>query len=219
MREPVQAVRDPDEVQSSRHKILDTAERLFAQHGFAGVGLREVADRVGLGKSSLFHHFPSKVRLYGAVVERVFRDFDARLASCDGGGKSAIDRLHAWTDTAIDALTEHPSWAALLLRRVFEGEVLDLEDEGRIEQVFDGIIARVSAALRDGIDSGEIRAVSIPHTIHTLIGMTVFYFAASDLGESLLREPLQSPAQVRTRREHIHDYIQHALRACAEPRS
>ena len=41
----------------SRAKILDTAEALFSRRGFNGVSLREVADRAGLGKSSLFHHF------------------------------------------------------------------------------------------------------------------------------------------------------------------
>ena len=53
---------------SSRDKILEVAEALFAQRGFAGVGLREVAESAGLGKSSLFHHFASKVQLYLAVL-------------------------------------------------------------------------------------------------------------------------------------------------------
>ncbi len=45
---------------SSREKILDVAERLFSRGGYAGVGLREVAEQAGLGKSSLFHHFNTK---------------------------------------------------------------------------------------------------------------------------------------------------------------
>src|SRR5262245_46184599 len=62
---------------STREKILETAEPLFARLGFAGVGLREVADRVGIGKSSLFHHFENKIELYMAVHERVLNAFDA----------------------------------------------------------------------------------------------------------------------------------------------
>ena len=45
---------------SPRDKILDAAEALFARRGFAGVGLSEIAEAVGLGKSSLFHHFQTK---------------------------------------------------------------------------------------------------------------------------------------------------------------
>jgi len=51
-------------VPSSRDKILDVAEALFARSGYSGIGMREVATEVGLGKSSLFHHFESKQSLY-----------------------------------------------------------------------------------------------------------------------------------------------------------
>ena len=46
---------------SSRDKIYDAAEALFARRGYAGIGLREVAAEVGLGKSSLFHHFATEL--------------------------------------------------------------------------------------------------------------------------------------------------------------
>ena len=72
---------------SSRDKILDVAEALFARRGYAGVGLREVAKQVGLGKSSLFHHFPSKAELYLAVLLRVFERIDERVRpSLEAGG-------------------------------------------------------------------------------------------------------------------------------------
>src|SRR4030095_2130327 len=65
--------------QPPRDKILDCAEALFARRGFAGTGLAEVAETVGLGKSSLFHHFPSKAELYAAVVARILARIEGRL--------------------------------------------------------------------------------------------------------------------------------------------
>ena len=58
---------------SSRDRILDVAEVSFARRGYAGVGMREVAEGVGLGKSSLFHHFRSKADLYSAVCVRILQ--------------------------------------------------------------------------------------------------------------------------------------------------
>jgi TetR/AcrR family transcriptional regulator len=59
---------------SSRDKILEVAEALYARRGFAGVGMREVAEAAGLGKSSLFHHFRSKAQLYlGGRARRAHR--------------------------------------------------------------------------------------------------------------------------------------------------
>ena len=63
---------------SARDKILDAAEALFARRGYAGVGMSEVAEAVGLGKSSLFHHFPTKAQLYAAVADRILREHRGR---------------------------------------------------------------------------------------------------------------------------------------------
>jgi AcrR family transcriptional regulator len=54
-------------------RILDAAEALFAQRGYEGTTLRDVAAEVGLRTPSLYNHFPNKESLYAAVLERGIR--------------------------------------------------------------------------------------------------------------------------------------------------
>ena len=54
-----------------RARIVQTALELLAERGYEGMSLQLVADRVGLHKSTLFHHFKSKEQM----VEEVLRDF------------------------------------------------------------------------------------------------------------------------------------------------
>ena len=77
------AAETPSE-QSSRERILDAAESLFARRGYAGVGLRELAEMVGLGKSSLFHHFASKPQLHAAVCARILSRIADRVDEIAG---------------------------------------------------------------------------------------------------------------------------------------
>ena len=56
--------------EATAERILDEAEALFAERGFAGATLRDVATRVGIRNPSLYNHFPSKECLYVAVLER-----------------------------------------------------------------------------------------------------------------------------------------------------
>ncbi|HJO25008.1 MAG: helix-turn-helix domain-containing protein [Myxococcota bacterium] len=70
---------------ATREAILDAAEALFAERGFAGAGMREIAEVSDLTPASLYNHFRSKEALYEAVLARaltplleILRDFASR---------------------------------------------------------------------------------------------------------------------------------------------
>ena len=82
-------------------RILDAAEALFAEHGYAGTTLRDVATRVELRIPSLYNHFPSKNALYAAVLERgigpvlaILGEFGAQAAARPDPG-AVIERVMA----------------------------------------------------------------------------------------------------------------------------
>ncbi|TFV99763.1 TetR/AcrR family transcriptional regulator [Leifsonia flava] len=53
-----------------REQIIVEASAVFASRGFYAASLREIAEQVGIGKSTLLHHFSSKEELLAAVIER-----------------------------------------------------------------------------------------------------------------------------------------------------
>jgi AcrR family transcriptional regulator len=205
-----------DRAPSSREKVLDVAEALFARHGYAGVGLREVADAAGLGKSSLFHHFRGKSQLYFEVLGRVVGRIHERLVPVLAAGGDPAVRLERWVDALIDALAEQPASARLLLRALVEDETpreaLPPEAE-RAEAIVDATLEGVRRLLREGIASGAFRAVSDAHTVQTLIGATVYHFASGELGEGLLGRPLLSAEAVSRRKRELRELLRHGLAA------
>jgi AcrR family transcriptional regulator len=54
----------------TRTRILDTAERLFAEHGYAGTSLRHIISEAGVNLAAVHYHFRSKEGLLEAVVTR-----------------------------------------------------------------------------------------------------------------------------------------------------
>ncbi len=201
---------------SSREKILDVAEALFARRGFAGVGLREVAEMAGLGKSSLFHHFRGKAQLYLAVMGRVLERIDQRLSPIVASAGSPLERLDRVIDAWIDALAEHPTTARLLLRGLFEDD--DLPDAAAeaiaaTDRTLAGIVDRMLGLLREGIATGELRAVSARHTLQTVIGATVYHFASGEFGESMFGRPLFGAEAVRRRKDEVRNLIHAGLAA------
>jgi AcrR family transcriptional regulator len=205
---------------SSKEKILEVAEALFAVSGFTGVGMRQIAAAVGLSKSSLFHHFPTKLELYGEVLDRVTERLE--IGFCDEAEHRgmAAEQLDHWIESLIGTLAADTPAARLLLRALVDEEPfppLELEPEGRPLMPYEARLARVMARFRAllerGIADGIFRPVSIGDTIQTTIGAIVFHFASGDIGEALIGEPIFSGTAVERRRSEVSEFIRRGLLA------
>ncbi|CAD6547391.1 TetR/AcrR family transcriptional regulator [Paraburkholderia sabiae] len=64
---------------SKRERILDVAERLFAEGGFDGVSMRDIASAAEVGLPLIVYHFETKLNLYRALFERRKTVLDSRL--------------------------------------------------------------------------------------------------------------------------------------------
>src|ERR671918_720039 len=62
------------EARDTRREILDASLELFAENGFFGTSMRQIARAVGVRESALYHHFPSK----DSILEQLLEEFGAR---------------------------------------------------------------------------------------------------------------------------------------------
>jgi len=108
------------EEKSTREAILDVAERRFAERGFSGVSVREIAAEVGLkNQASLYHYFRNKRALYEAVLARgveVLVDLVAGGVSSATGTTDARSTVEQTLDRVIDYLSQHPHLPRLIQR-------------------------------------------------------------------------------------------------------
>ena len=52
----------------TRNTILEKAKSLFIEHGYRGLSMREIAEKVGVSKPALYYHFKDKEELFCAVL-------------------------------------------------------------------------------------------------------------------------------------------------------
>ncbi|MCS7475335.1 TetR/AcrR family transcriptional regulator [Umezawaea endophytica] len=100
--------------------ILDQAAALFARRGVAKTSVQEVADAVGLSKTGLLHHFPSKDALHEAVVAQAV-SLGERVLAQVRHLPAGVDRDRSAIEVLVDVAFAHPGLVAMLLTPVMQG--------------------------------------------------------------------------------------------------
>lgn len=90
------------DARSTRERILDAAEQVFAEKGLGAAPVRDIAARVGLNPASLYNHFAGKEELYEAVLERGLTPVLEMLSELLVGARTRDD-----DDLAIDRVVRH----------------------------------------------------------------------------------------------------------------
>jgi AcrR family transcriptional regulator len=108
MARPRPQTRSPEPARpETRERLIDAAGRVFAERGYRGATMREIADRAGATLAAAHYHFGSKQDLYREVARAHFERLERRLAESGG----AIDARAA-------AKLSRPELVALLRGRV-----------------------------------------------------------------------------------------------------
>lgn len=101
----------PRDGTATKQRILDAAERLVIEHGYAATSLDQVITEVGTSKGAFFHHFGSKLDLARSLVDRYAAADIAHL-------EQAVVQAHAASDD--------PAERVIAFVRVFEDSADDL---------------------------------------------------------------------------------------------
>jgi AcrR family transcriptional regulator len=130
----------------TRRRILEAANTLFAERGYAGTSMRDIAEHLGMTSAALYYHFPAKEELLSALVAPVIQTLDRFVEQAEheeneeSGGSGGSDQ-------------------ETLIRRF----ITVLEDSGRTLQV----IATEPTALRILVDRHDLgrRLARLEHLI------------------------------------------------------
>ncbi len=101
-------------------RVLNAAERLFAERGFAGASLADICGEVGIAKSSLLHHFPSKKRIYAGVLTRIVGDLEAMLAEARQMKGKPAARFRHMIALHLNWTRRRPDYNQLMLRELLD---------------------------------------------------------------------------------------------------
>jgi AcrR family transcriptional regulator len=180
----------------SRERILEAATELFAQRGYAGAGVDQLAARSGIAKTAIYYHFGNKEGLLAAAlaqatdtwIEAIARDWTARLDAGLAGMRTLLEEkpwiFKLMQILALEVAEEKPEIREMLqsiLQRARDAIVEGMNDALGVEVPDAETVAAVILAVLDGISLGlqvDPDSVSLDKAFAELRRITSFMVAA-----------------------------------------
>lgn len=188
-------------------KILDCATDIFAEKGFEGTIMDELAEHCGVNKASIYYHFNDKATLYEVCMTRLFKkvvdQVILQVAQCDG----VEEKLKTFVYEFAKGAYSHKQMPATLMREIAAaGKNMPVPARQQMQR----LLATLKDILIEGEKQGVFRSVD-PLMIHfMIIGSLSFHITSEPMRLAIQSESKKDPS-LDEAVGHVSELIYHAL--------
>jgi TetR/AcrR family transcriptional regulator len=175
---------NPD--QNMEQAILQSAEKLFLEKGFAMTSTTEIAKDAGCNQALIHYYYRTKEKLFVAVFERKAAVFFSGFSTIDESAMSFEESLRLKIEAHFDMIRANPRLPFLIINEL-------TTNPSRIESLKEGIgkiAAKVffplEARLKEEIATGRIRPIGAYDLVLSMLSLNVMFFLASPIVRTAL---------------------------------
>lgn len=150
--------------------IIETAEKLFALHGFSGTSIRDISREAGINIAMVSYYFGSKEKLMEAIFHhRITHAWIAAEEMADNKSLKPWQKVEELIHSFVEGMSNKQYFHSLILRQQLSNEMSPIASlMEAVRQRNTSIIAKI---VQEGQASGEFRKdVDIPLLLFTMVG-------------------------------------------------
>ncbi|SFG15680.1 transcriptional regulator, TetR family [Desulfotomaculum arcticum] len=191
--------------EETKQRILQSAEKIFAQKGLDGARVDEIAELAKINKRMLYYYFGSKENLYQAVLNRNFNKIytTGMLAVQEGSGPR--EKAEQVIRSYFYFLAENPEYVRIMGWEAMQGGKYARE---LLPDYLWESWPVLNEIMKSGVQEGLFRPhIDIRQVLVSVNSLCLFYFTRRYMLQFMWEEDIISPAMLEKRLQHILELI------------
>jgi TetR/AcrR family transcriptional regulator, fatty acid metabolism regulator protein len=136
-----------------RKQILDAAIRVFADHGYHGARVSDIAEHAGVAHGLLYHYFASKDDVLRTIFTENWGELIARFRAVEAADEPADEKLEGIAKILLRTWRNDPALVTVMVREVARSQQL----RDRVDEVGEAFLI-VERIIEEGQSSGTFRS-------------------------------------------------------------
>ena len=187
--------------QSMESIILETAERLFLDKGFALTSTTEIAREAGCNQALVHYYFRTKEQLFIRIFEEKIKIFAGAFFSIDEKPGTFLEKLTRTIEAHFDIIAQNPKIPFLIINEITTNPQRIKALHKSIGEYPASIIRKVNEELEEAIAQGEVRPITVLDLILTVLSLNVLPQLLRPILEEVMPLPPEEVQKLIARRK------------------
>ncbi len=200
----IKKVIDIEKPGKTAEKILTAARKVFAENGYSGAHVDEIAERAGVNKATLYYQIGHKDTLYANVIHQVLGNTAQNIAGAVAKVDHPEEKLKVYINCIAANVDKNPELPSIMMREV-------AADGAHLPRVVVEDIVSVLTILVGILDEGRKKGIFVevvPFLIHMMIvGTILFYKKAIPIKDRQLWLPAEIKARDKKLKGSLGDEV------------